>query len=912
MTMNPRSALCQIDGRAPGQRTSTWQLLFILLLLSPVVTQDASGQSRFSYKDTPVRQVISDIQAATDYHFLYRDALITGKSVTFEATAQDVIATLEEVLQAVRIEVLVDETRQQILLSKATESLAKPTTTVSGHVIDDESGARLPYATVTWKQNDHLRGTATNEAGAFHLQLAGAEQMVLTASYVGYQAQQVHLSLQELPQDLAIRLTPSQQFGPEVVVNSTMLHTDLDTTWHHLLRPGVFSSLGESNVLRSLQTLPSVSLSTALSPGLNVRGSKADGFQVLLDGVPIYNQNHFFGLFDAFNEDALQTVGFYYGVTPAHLQAPPGGTVSFVTRTGSQTQTRTQVGLSNTALKGTLEGPLGSGRGSWLLSGRHSYLNLFEWFNNPELIAQGLDVVRATSANLGGRGANGRTLFPGASSARFYDVHGKLYLESARGARFMLTTYLGGDNTSHAAERFLDIQNPPTRDSLFIPELTAVKTQNAWANEAASLHYQQPLQSSLYSHTLLAFSRYQSDFAKDDFLYTKRRPQKNPEPALSDTLQGPFYDLFAHENDLFEWKLSQQIGGASQAGSTWSAGYALHHYEISYAEQSALRNDYADINRSVQLDAFAQLDIKQVNGLDLHLGLRSHYFTKGSYFRLSPRMSARLFPERRVSFGVGYSRNYQFLHRLSLANLNSADVWIMSTKDQPPGSVDHLNAGLYVKVLPTLFFQAEAYIKSFKNLRIHETAATRRPLDEFSLLFRPWLHDNNGLGRGLELMLRHQIGSVIWTNSYTLSKMELQHDALNNGDPFLADWDRRHQFTSHLQADFTPNLTGHFTWVFATGAPNNLAYTDPTEPTTLDDYHRLDVSLQYREQLKGVMLEAKVGAFNVYDRQNAWYRTPTAILDRSPAPPGARPIRYTNVDVYDLGFQPSFSFGLTF
>lgn len=35
-----------------------------------------------------------------------------------------------------------------------------------------------------------------------------------------------------------------------------------------------------------------------LSSGLNIRGSRTDGFQILLDGVPVYSQSHFFGMFD--------------------------------------------------------------------------------------------------------------------------------------------------------------------------------------------------------------------------------------------------------------------------------------------------------------------------------------------------------------------------------------------------------------------------------------------------------------------------------------------------------------------------------------------------------------------------------------------------------------------------------------
>ena len=891
-----------------------------MLCTAFVLPNDAFGQDRRIYRDAPVRQIIEDIQALTPYRFLYRDALITGKTVSFEADDDDLIAALGEALRPHQLQLQVDEARLQILLSKAPKRAPEPASVLTGQVIDDQSGARLPFATITWYEGKRLRGVAANAAGMFQLPIEppSTSQVVLTASYIGYQARQILLNLQSLPDTLPIRLMPETFHSREVVVNSTVLDAELDTTWHHLIRPGVFSSLGESSIFRSLQSLPAVSLSTAFTQGLNVRGSKADGFQILLDGIPIYNQNHLFGLFDAFNEDALQAVGFYYGVTPAHFQAPPGGTLSFVTRTGSQTDLRLQTGLSNTALKATLEGPLWGGRGSWLLSGRRSYINAVDWFNNASIIAQGLDVYRITSipARVNKERFQGeRALSLGASSARFYDLHGKLYRESAGGNRLMANFYLGGDNTLHRqARRAVNGGRP---DSTFRLEHQLVDTRNTWGNVAASLHDQRTLRPNVFSHTLLAFSHFDSHFEKDDFFYPTPRDSVPPgepgEPREPDE-QGsddytPRIRPFEHDNDLMEWKLAQHLDVAPRVGGIFSAGYALHRFTITYEEDSILRTAYADTRRASQLDLFAQYNLSS-GDVDLQAGVRSHYFSQGAFTRLSPRFYLRLWPQRPVSVSMGYSRNYQFLHRLYLEHENSSDVWVMSTEDQAPGSVDNLTAGLYLKAAPDLFFQAEAYVKSYENLRQHESIAAWRRDEPESVLLTPWLHDNTGRARGLELMLRHRFGALLWTHSYTLSKMEIRNDRINNGEAFPADWDRRHQFTTHLQGNLRPRLTWHLTWLIASGTPNSLTYIpDFDEEERLPVYHRMDTGFTYHQHFQGVTLEATASIYNLYDQNNTWYRSPVPFLNANQS---ARPVNYLPVDVYDLGFQPSFSLSFTF
>ncbi len=887
----------QPEGHPRQAGTGGWPLAILLLaFFLPSLVQAQT----WTWQAVPLRQVISDIETRTPYRFLYRDALITHTRVTLAVGQATLLAALDQALRPDGLRLLIDEPRKQVLIAP-TPAATPAQTTLQGTVLDAETGGRLPFATLSWRDQDQLRGVVTNEAGVFRLVLPSPlpPRIDLTVSYLGYRPRTVQLEAAALPGDLSIRLVPDPIAGQEVVVSSLVLHTDLDTTWHRLLQPGLLAPLGESNVIRSLQMLPSVATTEAFSEGFNVRGSRADGFQVLLDGVPIYNQSHFFGLFDAFNEEALQAVGFFYNVVPASYAAPPGGTLSFLTRTGSQTATHAHGGLSNTSAKATLEGPLAEGRGSWLLSGRHSYLNTVSWFNNDALIAQGLDAGRETSL------APPLTVrrFPD-SAARFYDLHGKLYRETARrGARQTLNVYLGGDATDLRTERFLPLNTPGDTLRLFVRR--EVETVNDWGNEAVSLHDQRPLGARTYSHTWAATSHYYSRYHRDDFAYF--RPPATGRPAAPE--DRTFFAPFTHDNSLREWLLHQQLDRVSGNGTLWTGGYTLHYFDLDYRESSALRPAYREARRSAQADAFASFTWHPGPSTQVEAGLRTHYFTQGRFFRLSPRLQGRLWPQRRLSFGAGYSLNHQFLHRLYLEHDTSSDVWVMSRAEEPPTQAPHLSAGVYAKLHPTLFVQLEAYVKRTRNLRLHQTTVARReaPLDRFTT--DPWLHDSEATARGIEAMARRRFGAWVWTGSYAWARTLVQHPALNDGQPFRADWDRRHQFTTHLQGSFGKHLAGHLTWLYASGSPNTLAYTDPREPETLPAYHRLDAGVQYHQAVGRFRVDLQASVFNLYDRQNTWYRAPF-VAGTNGAPPTRGSL--VNVDVYDLGFQPSFELAVSF
>ncbi len=65
---------------------------------------------------------------------------------------------------------------------------------------------------------------------------------------------------------------------------------------------------GEADVIKALQTQPGVTEGTEGMAGMYVHGGNADENLYMLDNVPLYQVNHFAGLFSAFNTDIIRYI----------------------------------------------------------------------------------------------------------------------------------------------------------------------------------------------------------------------------------------------------------------------------------------------------------------------------------------------------------------------------------------------------------------------------------------------------------------------------------------------------------------------------------------------------------------------------------------------------------------------------
>ena len=759
-------------------------------------------------------------------------------------------------------------------------------------MLDAQTGDRLPYSTISWFENGEITGVSSSVSGSFTVSIRSSNKSTpLLFSFVGYESKKVDFDLTDNSNwsDIAVRLQPALYGGNEIIINGTALFSPTDTIYSSLIEAGSLSPLGDNNAVKALQALPGVLNGPAIEDGLNVRGSSSDGFRVLLDGLTLYNQSHLFGLLDGLNGDVLRSSGFFYDVTPAQFRAPLGGTLSFLTKTGNLQKFNSSVGLSNTAFSSTFEGPIIQGKSSFLLSGRHSYIDDLNWFNNQNVIEYGLDINRDFEFDADTvRKIRNRNIRNITGNAYFYDLNGKFYFETTGGSQIIVSSYFGKDEANQTYERRIQQQEEE------------FQTDNEWSSKMIRLAYNTYFDGGLNSESSIGFSDYYSNYFKEDNQFRRQNGNDN-QNATIEILP------FSLENELQEFQIDQRFN-KTHTTFDWNFGFTYSDFRVLYTEVSPRNQSFRSRRTSQLFDFFSQFDFSKSQEAHINLGSRIYYFTNGRYLKWSPRVKLQLFPESVFSIGVGYSKNYQFLNQLDFQTVNSTDFWVMSNIEQPPSSADYFSSNIRVKPSATLYFQMEAYYKLFDNLRIHSLSNQfiSSFFDEDDTF--PFLFNNNGTGKGIEFLLKKGFNRFNLSSTYTLSSIELENRAINDGQPFHPSYDRTHQFSILGDLNLNKGLVFYASWNFATGTPNTLLNRDAIQESRIDNYSRVDLSAKYILVSKGSeKAEFLFSIYNVLNRKNPWY---------SEIKPGIHTtenrVVLGSATIYDLEIQPSFRVKLNF
>jgi len=249
---------------------------------------------------------------------------------------------------------------------------------LQGTVTDSDSGRALPFAAVRVERLGDVRSGLAGPNGTFDFQDLPAGEWRVEFRYLGYspRVETVRLAADEVRRLVvsmeveAIRLETLEGEGDRAALDRDVQtgFVKLDSDDLARIPRGV-----EADPIRALQLLPGVQAASDISSGLYVRGGGPDQNLILLDGVPVYNPTHAFGLFSTFNPDAIGAVTLYKGAYPAEYGGRLGSVLQIDNRTPEGPEFSGQAGISTISARLTLEGPWR--RGSWSVSGRRTYLD---------------------------------------------------------------------------------------------------------------------------------------------------------------------------------------------------------------------------------------------------------------------------------------------------------------------------------------------------------------------------------------------------------------------------------------------------------------------------------------------------------------------------------------------------------
>jgi len=229
-------------------------------------------------------------------------------------------------------------------------------------------------------------------------------------------------------------------------------------------------------------------------------------------------------------------------------------------------------------------------------------------------------------------------------------------------------------------------------------------------------------------------------------------------------------------------------------------------------------------------------------------------------------------------------QNNQFIHLASLsASTLPTDLWVPSSDRVKPQFGRQVAAGYFRNFANNQFeASAEIYYKQLKNLIEYMDGA----------LYGDDLNDNpdnyfifgDGSSYGLELFLKRRTGRITGWIGYTWSKTQRFFNEIDNGNPFPAKYDRRHDLSLTLTYFINEKWTIGSVFVYATGNTTTLPIAryiidgqivneyGPRNSYRLDPYHRLDISVSYvLKKTERWKSELNFSVYNVYNRKNPYF-----------------------------------------
>ena len=271
--------------------------------------------------------------------------------------------------------------------------------------------------------------------------------------------------------------------------------------------------------------------------------------------------------------------------------------------------------------------------------------------------------------------------------------------------------------------------------------------------------------------------------------------------------------------------------------------------------------------------------------MTLTLGGRASYYNGTAEWYVEPRFSALVAITANLRLKGAYGRYHQFVNRVVNENVTegSRDFWLLADGDlvDVQGSTHYVAGAAYEQ--GDFLFDVEAYHKELDGLSEFSLRFRRTGLETEQLFF-----NGTGTARGIEFLAQKRVGRLTGWLTYTIADVEHRFPGLNDGDPFPALHDQRHEFKAVSAAQLGRwNVSA--TWTYGSGKPytapeaefsielldgetQNFIHVGEKNSLRLPAYHRLDVAAQYHFTLGGFRGDIGVSVFNLYNRTNVWYR----------------------------------------
>ncbi len=511
----------------------------------------------------------------------------------------------------------------------------------------------------------------------------------------------------------------------------------------------IINPLGENDVMRYIQILPSVSQGMEGGMGFYIRGSGNGNNKVEMDGVGIQSPTHMFGLFSTFHPDIVSRSIFHIGNIPSSSGDLLASLLEIKTKIPSLNEYKGSISLSPLMASASLEGYIVKNKLSYQIALRSS------------TITPVLYILK----KLG-------TFYDYGFDLQVQDYYGKLHYNINRDQNLNLMFYASKD-----AFGFSD-ENRYNENKLYL--------DYSWINMLGKFEWNYKVSDNIMSRTNINYSR----FRTSQTVATLDRVDRNKAKIEFSSFKKEFSvkQKWTYKNKLFLVN-----AGFDYKNQSYSpVNHEISGYESSNAKESVL---YDNAIYSVCSD----FEMKKDQLFKINLGLRYNVFnTKQiTYHDIEARLSSIYHFVKNIGVEFDYDRLVQYQHSLEGLPLGwSVDLLVPSGAILKPERANQFYLGSFYDN-SDFHISFGAYYKNMNNLVSYKSLTSA-----FVSKNVKWENDitvGKGSSYGLEFWAEKKRGVITGSIAYTLSKTDRQYDELNKGVAFPFKFDRRHNLNLQLQ-----------------------------------------------------------------------------------------------------------------
>jgi hypothetical protein len=324
-------------------------IIFISIFLSGNPWSEGKAQGRterssFQWNQVQLRAALDSLMSWHSESIIYLDNDVEGKKVSAACSNCEIDQALSSVLNGTSLMWI--RKGSQIILKQQGTPITRPSSTISGMVVDSQTNDWIQGAIVVLQLVSHedekkiKRWCPTNGFGFFSFPRIPSGQYVLTVQALGYKPLTVVLdSLFEESVSLNVNMIPQAIVMGEVTI------------------------VGNRSALASAEQF---------SYGVYRRSVPSDQNQYMLDGGRIYNPSHLGGVMSTFSPEILTDVQSLLGGLPPSYGGRLGGIMDLSVRNGGRLRYSASAGMGSLGSQLSLEGPINE-RTTFLVSGRRGY-----------------------------------------------------------------------------------------------------------------------------------------------------------------------------------------------------------------------------------------------------------------------------------------------------------------------------------------------------------------------------------------------------------------------------------------------------------------------------------------------------------------------------------------------------------